>query len=105
MGKTAKTQFNAEQLRISATILRALAHPLRLRLLQLIQARQPASVQTIYTEMKLEQSVASQHLRILRDAGLVQTQRQGKFVEYLLDEALLLRAGLVASQLANTTQK
>jgi DNA-binding transcriptional ArsR family regulator len=49
--------------------------------------------------MDIEQSVASQHLRILRDAGLVYTQRRGKFVEYLLHEPLLLQAGLVAAKL------
>ncbi|MCB0532167.1 MAG: helix-turn-helix transcriptional regulator [Lewinellaceae bacterium] len=92
-------QFNATQLNFCTELMRALAHPLRLRMIDLLQTHQPASVQTIYTEMKIEQSVASQHLRILRDAGLVYTQRRGKFVEYLLNEPLLFRAGTIAAKL------
>lgn len=92
-------QLNAEHLDFCTEIMRALAHPLRLRMIDLLQTHQPASVQTIYTEMDIEQSVASQHLRILRDAGLVYTQRRGKFVEYLLNEPLLFRAGQVAAKL------
>ena len=99
MAKPVNIQFNTEHLNVSTAIMRALAHPLRLRIIALLQTHQPASVQTIYTELDMEQSVASQHLRILRDTGLVQTQRRGKFVEYLLHEPLLLRAGQVAAKL------
>jgi len=100
MGKPAKVQLNNDQLRVASAIMRALAHPLRLRMIALLQSRQSATVQTIYAEMKIEQSVASQHLRIMRDAGLVLTHRQGKFVEYLLNEPLLVRAALAAAKLA-----
>ncbi len=99
MVKPEHIQFNAEQFNAATDIMRALAHPLRLRMIDLLQTHQPASVQTIYTDMGIEQSVASQHLRILRDAGLVHTQRRGKFIEYLLNEPLLLRAGEVAAKL------
>lgn len=100
MGKTTKVQLNTDLLTVSSAIMRALAHPLRLRIIRLLQQRQPACVQTIYHELHIEQSVASQHLRILRDADLVHTQRQGKFVEYTLNEALLIRAAVVAGKLA-----
>jgi len=36
----------------------------------------------LYVKMRLEQSVASQHLAILRRAGLVSTTRNGKFIYY-----------------------
>ena len=36
----------------------------------------------IYNTLKLEQSITSQHLRILRLAGLVETEREGKFIYY-----------------------
>lgn len=40
---------------------------------------------SIYKSLGLEQSVASQHLRILRDAHLVTTERRGKYIYYQLD--------------------
>ena len=79
--------------------MRALAHPLRLRIIRLLLEQQPVSVQTIYTNLKIEQSVASQHLRILREANLVFTERQGKYIDYLINENLLLQTALVAAQL------
>lgn len=66
----------------AASILRACAHPLRLRLLSLIHLHKSINVNSIYSELNLEQSVASQHLKILRDANLVITRRTGKFIFY-----------------------
>lgn len=99
MGKTSKIQINNDHLQVASEILRALAHPLRLRMLGMLCSQQPLSVQSIYTNLKIEQSVASQHLRILRDAKLVFTERQGKFVAYLANTSLLERAGLISAQL------
>lgn len=99
------SSLNHHLLRISTDIMRALAHPLRLRIIELLSRLKAANVQTIYQELGVEQSVASQQLRILRQAGLVITQRQGKFVYYLLQEERLKKAGLVATQLAELVQK
>jgi len=44
------------------------------------------NVTEIYTSLRLEQSVASQHLAILRAPGIVTTQREGKTVWYSVDE-------------------
>ncbi len=100
MAKTTKTQLDTERLRISTDVMRALAHPLRLQILALLHTRTTANVQAIYTGLGIEQSVASQHLRVLRQADLVSTDRQGKNVFYLLNEERLARAGQVAEQLA-----
>lgn len=101
MGKTSTNSFpDRAQLQRSSVIMRALAHPLRLRMIALLNDQHSATVQMIYTTLKIEQSVASQHLRILRDAELVNTERQGKFMRYALHKPLLLRAGVVASTLA-----
>jgi DNA-binding transcriptional ArsR family regulator len=40
------------------------------------------TVTEIYVKLRLEQSVASQHLAILRKAGFVKTERDGKFIYY-----------------------
>jgi DNA-binding transcriptional ArsR family regulator len=39
----------------------------------------------MFVEMRLEQSVASQHLAILRRAGIVKTEREGKYMYYSLN--------------------
>lgn len=74
--------FQADKLQSSSEVLRALAHPLRLDLVQFIRTAGWVSVQTIYQSLGIEQSLTSQHLRILRRAGLVITERDGKHVNY-----------------------
>jgi len=44
-------------------------------------------VNKIYNTLKLEQSITSQHLRILRSADIVQTKREGKFIHYSINYA------------------
>jgi len=48
----------------------------------------------------LEQSVASQHLAILRRAGVVITERQGKFIYYSLDKDRLNQISKLVEDLA-----
>lgn len=69
---------------LSAEILRALAHPLRMRMLKFIDQEGEINVNKIYSSLGLEQSITSQHLKILRNAGLVETKRNGKYINYRL---------------------
>lgn len=69
----------------AALILRALNHKLRQQLIKLIDEEQKITVTEIYVRLRLEQSVASQHLAILRKAGIVVTQRDGKFIYYTVN--------------------
>jgi len=77
--------MNQPNLEVSAELMRALAHPLRLQILSFIDKKGTTHVNRIYTALELEQSITSQHLRILRNAGLVKTERDGKFIFYSLD--------------------
>jgi DNA-binding transcriptional ArsR family regulator len=52
---------------------------------KLIDEQQKMTVTEIYVKLRLEQSVASQHLAILRRAGIVITTREGKFIFYTVD--------------------
>jgi DNA-binding transcriptional ArsR family regulator len=65
-------------------IIRSLNHKLRLQIIKLLQDKGELTVTEIYSKLKLEQSVASQHLAILRRAGIVETRREGKFIYYTL---------------------
>jgi len=83
--RKARVNINHEKLQTSSNILRALAHPLRLQILSFIDQNGTINVNKIYNTLKLEQSITSQHLRILRLAGLVETQRDGKFIHYSIE--------------------
>lgn len=72
-------------LKKSAIILRALNHPLRQKIFLLLDERGKMTVSEIYAKLSLEQSVASQHLAIMRRAGIVKTERDKKFVFYRLN--------------------
>ena len=84
MRKT-KVSINHEQLHDSSEVLRALAHPLRMRIMEFIDQNERVHVNKIYNTLNLEQSITSQHLRILRLADLVETDRDGKFIHYSIN--------------------
>jgi DNA-binding transcriptional ArsR family regulator len=69
----------------SMLILRALNHKLRQQILKLLDEKRKVTVTEIYIELRLEQSVTSQHLAILRRAGLVNALREGKFIYYTIN--------------------
>ena len=83
--RKAKVNINSEKLQLSSEILRALAHPLRMKILEFIDKNETINVNKIYNTLKLEQSITSQHLKILRLAGLVVTSREGKFIHYSIN--------------------
>ncbi len=85
--KAANDNLKLDFLRLkkAAMILRALNHKLRQQLLRLINENEKITVTEIYVNLRLEQSVVSQHLAILRRAGIVLTKREGKFIYYSLN--------------------
>ena len=66
----------------ASLVLRALNHKLRQQMVRMLDEKQRMTVTEIYVALRLEQSVASQHLAILRRAGIVKTERDGKFIYY-----------------------
>ncbi len=70
----------------SALILRALNHRLRRVMIETIAKEDNGiTVTDLYVHLRLEQSVASQHLAILRRAGIVRTRRNGKQILYSIN--------------------
>lgn len=84
-GTPGSLNINYHNLKKAALVLRALNHKLRQQILTLIETEKKITVTEIYVRMRLEQSVASQHLAILRKAGIVATQRDGKFIYYTVN--------------------
>lgn len=70
-----------------ATILKVLADETRLAVVRQLMAGSQ-QVNEINATLHLEQSLLSHHLRVLRDAGLVHSQRDGKAVLYSLSESV-----------------
>ncbi len=69
----------------AALILRSINHKLRQQIVQLIHENGLMTVTEIYVKLRLEQSVASQHLAILRKTQIVKTTREGKFIRYSIN--------------------
>lgn len=84
---TEETTIDFLRMKKAALILRAINHKLRLQIVKIIQEHQKITVTEIYVKLRLEQSVVSQHLAILRRANLVVTQRDGKFIYYTINYA------------------
>lgn len=80
--KVADLKIDTPQLKKAALVFRAINHKLRQQIIKLINQHGRITVTEIYVKLRLEQSVASQHLAILRKAGIVITERDGKFIFY-----------------------
>jgi len=97
---TKPTLVRGEHLRPAVRILRALAHPLRLQIIRVIDENDgSANVGQIFSALGIKQSITSQHLRILRHAELVRTRRDRKFIYYSLDYDRIARTSKAMSVL------
>jgi ArsR family transcriptional regulator, arsenate/arsenite/antimonite-responsive transcriptional repressor len=84
-----------------ARLLKALADPTRLRILSLLSRHEgEVCVFEIVESFTLEQPTISHHLRILRDAGLVDCRKKGLWAYYYVRREALARAGDVITGLA-----
>jgi len=90
-------------LKIVHLLVRALKHRLRRRLIEVISEDGPMTVTDIYIKMRMEQSVASQHLGILRKAGIIHAERQGKHIYYTVNKNELERVSKLIDSIANHT--
>ena len=92
-------QIEILELKKAALILRAINHPLRQHMLRLLHQNKQMTVTSIYVKLRLEQSVASQHLAILRKAGFVNTVRDAKFIFYSVNYKRLEQVHTITAQL------
>jgi len=90
--KRTKVTFQQEKLQVSTELMRALAHPLRLKILEFLDQNKNIQVNQIYNTLKIEQSIASQHLRILKNAGVLVADKDGKYMHYNIDYARVSNA-------------
>ncbi len=93
-------ELDYADLRKAVLVLRAVNHKLRQRIIDLLDDEDPMTVTDIYIKLRLEQSVASQHLAILRRAGVVITERQGKFIYYSINKDRIEQISTLVEDLA-----
>ncbi|WP_425448076.1 ArsR/SmtB family transcription factor [Dethiothermospora halolimnae] len=67
--------------KMSSSYLKALAHPTRLKILDILKDKE-LCVCVILEELQLEQSNVSQHLKVLREQGIVKSRRDGSKIMY-----------------------
>ncbi|MDX2133513.1 MAG: metalloregulator ArsR/SmtB family transcription factor [Saprospiraceae bacterium] len=92
-------KLDYQELKKAVLVLRAINHKLRQRIIELLDENNSMTVTDIYIKMRLEQSVASQHLAILRRAGIVMTTRNGKFIYYSLNKDRLAQISELVEEL------
>ena len=68
-------------------MLRLLAHPQRLRIVEILRRMETAPVHDITRMLAAPQAVTSQHLNLMRRVGLVKAERRGKEVWYGVADA------------------
>ena len=68
-----------------ARLAKAIGHPARVRILRLLSRREARICSQIVDELPLAQSTVSEHLRILKEAGLVRSSQDGPRVGYCIN--------------------
>ncbi len=78
------THINPAELERCASMLKAIAHPIRMAIIELLSEQERLSVTEIYEQLDLEQAVASHHLSILKNKDVLTSVRNGKNMLYEL---------------------
>lgn len=76
--------LKSEELEKASNILKAIAHPMRMSILSLLEDGKELTVTEIHKNLNIEQSTTSHHLGILKDKGVLQSKRKGKNTFYKL---------------------
>ena len=99
--KSEPVKLDHTVLRRAVLVLRAINHDLRQQIIKLLDDNKKMTVTEIYVKLRLEQSVASQHLALLRRAGVVVTDRDGKFIYYSVDKERIAEISKLLSDLVS----
>lgn len=85
----AKLVLDITKLEMAASKLRAIAHPMRIAIIDLLNENPKLSVTEIYSALDIEQASASHHLNILKNKGVLVSKREGKKIFYALKSVTL----------------
>ena len=73
---------NIDKIEKSSQMLKAIAHPTRIKILQMLKDAEEHSVTDIYLGLECEQPTISHHLIIMKDKGVLKSRRKGKNTFY-----------------------
>lgn len=85
MGATKSYEFSAKDNKLAKQA-KALAHPARVAILRILSGKNACQCGDIVDELPLSQSTVSQHLKELKEAGLIKGEIEGAKVCYCIDE-------------------
>ena len=86
MAATVEYKINREKLEKAAYILRTVAHPTRLAIVDLLKLNERLSVNEMSEIIGVEQSLLSHHLKTMKLAGILKSEKEGQSVFYSLKE-------------------
>jgi ArsR family transcriptional regulator len=105
MGATKTEHFNEKQNQI-ATMAKALGHPARIAIMEYLMKVNACICGDIVNELPLAQPTVSQHLKELKNAGLIKGNIEGNAICYCIDEkALEILQTYFSSMAANLENK
>ena len=104
MGASKTDQFTKRQNEI-AEITRALGHPARIAIIEYLLSAEGCICGDIVNELSLAQSTVSQHLKELRDAGLIKGNIEGNAVCYCIDEKKFIKFQDFLSRIFDSIKK
>jgi DNA-binding transcriptional ArsR family regulator len=76
--------IDLKKLENASEMLKAIAHPIRISIVSILQDDKKLSVTEIFQQLNIEQAVASHHLSILKNKGVLLSERNGKNCNYFL---------------------
>lgn len=79
-------KLDPQAIQQAAAMLKCIGHPIRLKIIELLDQEGEQNVTAIYEALEIEQAVASQHLNLMRDKRILASRREGVNVFYRIDD-------------------
>ena len=83
--------LDPQSIQQAAAMLKCIGHPIRLKIIELLDREGEQNVTAIYEALGIEQAVASQHLNLMRDKRILASRREGVNVYYRIDDTRVTR--------------
>jgi predicted transcriptional regulator len=104
MGLSKAILFSEEQNRL-ATFAKVFAHPARIAIIEFLFKNQSCMVNTLQDELPLSQSTISQHLKEMKNAGIIKGEVEGTNICYCLNSEVLIELSTKLNQLLGEIKK
>ena len=104
MSYSKKEEFNEQEIAL-AELAKALSHPARIAILRILASRDTCICGELVEELPLSQSTVSQHLKALKEAGLIQGEVEGPKTCYCLDPVGIAKISKLLPQFVTKISK